>query len=546
MPTADEHLRALTRANQAGDVEAAAYIREQYRAALMEEDAAAANPTIGMSGLDKFRAGIGQGMTNVARHAGNLVGLVGDESLADARQRDQALMDTGAGKAGSFVGEMAVTAPAAMGGVGLLARGGGALARTAANPLSRGVIEGAGHGALMADPGERGAGAVMGGALGSILPGLGAVGGKMARGVKRTPEAQALLDRGVDLTPGQMNPSGFLNQLEESWLSVPGVGSIVKGARENAQQSFQRVATEAASAPGTRIAKGESAKMLDDAYKSFEPLYDHAKGFPVSPYIMGLGNNIPLVSSLQQVVSSKGIVATTAARKRAEAILKNELSAGIGTSDDVLRIRSNVRTAARDARQSGETLQQDVAKILDAAESKFTDVLDSQLPADAMTALRTADSQYGLYKVIEDAVAKAKDKPGGFTAADLSRAVAEGMKGAGKGSYARGGGGPLRDLANAGTDTMNVRSPATGARLAAIGLPVGLGAAAPGVGIPVGAGLLGLTGTQAGRKLAAGATPAQKTLQQLLDQSRTGGPVQGVLDQYARRALVTGGLFGDR
>lgn len=545
MPTVDEHLAALKRAKAAGDDEAAAYIRQQLVEQIHADTLKASDPTIGMSGIGKFVSGIGQGMANVGRHAGNLVGLVGNDTMKEYKGLDAPLLNTGAGRAGSMVGETAVTAPLMMGGAGLVARGGSAAARLIANPVTRGIAEGAGQGALMADSGQRGQGALFGGLLGGVLPGAARAGSKVVRGVTRTPEAQALLNQGVDLTPGQMNPGGFLNQLEESWTSVPGVGSVVKGARDNAQNSFQRVATEAAAAPGTKIAKSESAKMLDQAYQSFDPLYQQAKGFPVKPVIMSANApDVPLVSALKSVVNTKSVPATTAARKRAELILKNELSSGTGTSDDILRIRSNLRAASRDARQTGETLQKDVADILDLAEGKMTAVLDSQLPPDAMQALRTADGQYGLFKTIEDAVARAKDKPGGFTPADLSRAVADSMKGQGKGAYARGGGGVLRDLASTGTETMNMRAPATGARLAAIAAPLGLGAAAPMVGVPVGAAMLGLTATRTGRKLAAGSTAAQKAIQQLLDKYKN-QTAQGVLGQYANRALVSGGLLGN-
>lgn len=546
MPTVNEHLRALEKAKAAGDTEAAEYIKSQLVLQQRADDAQAYNPVSGMSGMGKFRAGIGQGMVNVTRHAGNLVGLVSDNDIANAKSLDSALLNTTAGRIGAMIGETAATAPLMMAGSGIIARGGSAAAKLIANPITRGVIEGAGQGALMGDPGERGRGAIVGGVLGGILPAVAQGGSKLVRGLKRTPEAQALLNQGVDLTPGQMNPGGVINQLEESWTSVPGVGSVVKGARENAQNSFQRVATEAAAAPGTKIARGESSKMLEQAYQSFEPLYDQAKGFPVKPLIMNAaGQDVPLVNALKSAVNSKSVPATAAARKRAELIIKNELSSGFGTSDDILRIRSSLRTASRDAMKSSETLQRDVAEILTLAEGKLTAALDSQLPPDAMNALRSADSQYGLFKTIEDAVARAKDKPGGFTAADLSRAVADTMKGQGKGAYARGGGGVLRDLASAGTETMNVRSPATGARLAAILGPLGLGAAAPTVGIPLGSAMLGLIGTQAGRKMASGSTAPQQAIQRLLDQYGN-ETAQGVLGQYGQRALVTGGLFDEK
>jgi hypothetical protein len=545
MPFTLEQLRqARKNAEDAGDSSAAQMIHQ----AIIQQVSASypkADPTADMGTGDRLMSGVGQGMTNVYRHAGNLLNIKTDQEMQDAKQLDAPLLKTGAGRFGSMIGETAITAPMMMGGAGIVARGGAAAARAVANPVSRGALEGVAQGSLMADHGERGSGAFLGGALGSALPFVGSGFGKLVRGLNRTPEAQALLNQGVDITPGQMNPNGLINQIEESWLSVPGVGSVVKGARDNAQNSFQRVATESAAAPGTRIAAGSATKMLDDAYKSFEPLYEQARGFTeVVPSIVRESENIPLFAALKKSVSSKSTVASDQARDRAWSIIKREWSKGTKGSDRLLDMRSELRRSAREARKSTETLQHDTADILDSAEQRITDALDSQLPPDAMQAVRTADAQYGMYKVIEDAVAAAKDKPGGFTAADLSRAVASAMKGETKGVYARGGGGVLRDLASAGTEVMNSRSPATGARLAAIAAPLGLGAAAPAVGIPVAAAMLALTGTRTGRRLAAGATSPQVRLQQLLNQYKsTTGPLPGILDQYAKRALVSGGLF---
>lgn len=132
--------------------------------------------------------------------------------------------------------------------------------------------------------------------------------------------------------------------------------------------------------------------------------------------------------------------------------------------------------------------------------------------------------------------------PGGFTASKLAESVAQGSKGAAKGAYARGGGGLLRDLSSAGTATMNVRSPATGARLAAIGIPLAGGAVNPAIGVPVGAGMLGMIGTQTGRRFAAGMTKPQQLAQALLMQRRVPDPAAALLAEYLQRASVAGTL----
>lgn len=555
MYTLDQVRQARDNAKRAGNMEA--YERLSlisYRMAGEQAPVEQYDPTADMGTGQRVLAGIGQGMMNVGRHAANLVGLQSDQQLADAKALDAPLLATGAGKTGALIGEVAATAPLMMGGAGVLGRVGMG-AKVLSNPIARGVVEGAAQGALMADPGEKGAGAIMGGAFGGALPAAGAGLGKLAHGIKRTPEAERLLAQGVDLTPGQMNPGGILNQMEESWQSVPLVGPVIRGARENAQSSFQRAATQAASAPGTKIAQGPADEMLEAAYKSFEPLYDQAKGFPLYPGVMRqAGGDIPLASfgkpgALRRAAMDRNVRADDATRKSVGQWLENQLTQlpgkgrGQVSSDDLIDLRSAVRAEARRAASQGDDAAADLLKN---GERALTDTLESQLPPDALQALRTADSRYGIYKTLEDAVARSKDMPGGFTPSKLSEAVAGANRGLGKGSYARGGGGPLRDLSEAGTATMNVRSPPTGQRLAAIGLPLAASGAAPEIAVPAGAALLGMVGTQTGRRAAAGQLPAQRLAQALEEaaKQRVGEPYRNVAAQYLRRASVAG-LLGN-
>lgn len=85
--------------------------REQRAAAQMEADRKLYDPTNGMSGSSKFLAGVGKGMTDVARGVGQMVGAVDRDDVAESRKLDKSLMDTGAGMAGSFTGNVAALAP---------------------------------------------------------------------------------------------------------------------------------------------------------------------------------------------------------------------------------------------------------------------------------------------------------------------------------------------------------------------------------------------------------------------------------------------------
>jgi hypothetical protein len=136
---------------------------------------------------------------------------------------------------------------------------------------------------------------------------------------------------------------------------------------------------------------------------------------------------------------------------------------GAVDADALLEARSNIRTEIAKRMRSGDETG---AALLRNAEEALSARLEAELPADAAAALRAADSHYGRYKVVEDAVRSAGDQPGGFTPSQLSNAVRRGSTS--KGAYARGAGGPLRELAAAGRATLDQKSPPTGARLRTI------------------------------------------------------------------------------
>lgn len=464
--------------------------------------------------LDRTLAGAGQGMTNVVRHVGNLLGGIGgttDADLARDKAQDAPLLNTTAGKVGNFLGTTAITAPLMMGaGEGAL-QAGGLLGRIAGTALGKGAIEGAAQGFATADPGQRLQGTLSGGVLGGALPGLGKMGGKLVRGLARSPEAQALLDRGVDLTPGLLNPTGQRNASEEAAQSLPFVGAAIARARNNALKGYQRVVVGEGAAPGAQIAGNDAHDMLASAYNSFQPLYDQAKGFKIvskagSPVIMKTGADVPLTKAFQQAVTDKGVMASDPERRMVKDFLANEATRFNGTSDSLIDMRSNIRAQIRQLRLDGKTPQADLLKN---AETGITQVLESQLPKDARSALQTADSKYGTYKVLEDAVARSKDRPSGMTATNLSEAVKSATP---QGVYARGGGGPLRDLARAGKEVFDVRSPPTGARVETM-LPAAAAAYShPLLAAPLALARLGLTVTRPGRMLAAGEAPIQKAI----------------------------------
>jgi hypothetical protein len=501
--------RAMRLAQQAGDQQGVAELREMLTQAYQSEVPKA---TEGMSGLDKFRAGIGQGMSNIGRQVQNLAGVRSDADLAEAAQRDQALLDTGAGKAGSFLGEIAATAPVGgLAGLGVKAAGGQAL-RGLARTATMGAAQGGAEGFLSAGPGNRGLGAAAGAAGGAILPAavMGA-GRTLARGVEPTAAARQLLRQGVDLTPGQMNPRSALGQLEGAAKSVPIVGGLVEDAQDAARGQWRGVARQKALAPGAT-----DASNMDALYAGYGPAYDVAKGFPVAPRILNTGGpDVPLADfarnkgAFTRSARDKTIWAGDEVRDTAEKWLRAQLSklpdkgkgAGTFDSEKLTRLRSDIRDQIRRLGQSPATKPGE-REILEAAEARLTEALESQLPTKATDALRGADRQYRRFKQVESAAeSAAKRGSAEFTPTELARA-------ANKADDA-----DLWRLGNQGKLVFDQGPPPTGARAVTLGVP-GLVAAAMGAPVlgPVAnlAAVGALSGTRTGRKLAGGNTAVQR------------------------------------
>lgn len=426
--------------------------------------------------------------------------------LADrnAAERFSSAVTRGIGGAGTSMGlggAMAGSASPAVAGVG----------QTLANPALQtssnvaGALSSQAAAEAGADPIFQALAGMAGGAVPGIATGI-------AGGLTKTPQAQQLLDEGVDLTPGQLNPQGGVAQIERAWQRVPVVGPAIKSARTNAENQWREAFIKKAAAPGAKIqTKGDITQVLDEVYDSFTPAYDKAKGFPLvlqkgQPVIVNQGQNEPLSNALRRAVADKNVAASNASRAKVSSWVMNQLTKPFKNSEDLLNVRSAIRAQMRKIK--GSTTD-DLAErdLYENAEATITKALESQLPKKVVPELRKTDAQYAKYKVAEDAVYRGGDA--GFTPFKASQSVKQASD---KGQYARGGGGEMRDLASAGGQTFAQVEAQTGASLPAIGAPLALMAAKPEVGIPLGALMAGGTLTQTGRRLLAGQYPFQQNL----------------------------------
>lgn len=502
-------------------------------------------PTSGMSVPELLAAGAGRGIVHTARSVGNLVGAVPDSVMKDEEQTDAPLLNTRSGQIGNLLGETAVTAPLGAGTGAALGKLGGLGASLAANPIANAALQGGVQGLATSDPGDRLGNAVTGAVTGGALGAGQSIASKLVNGLTRTPAAQTLLDQGVSLTPGQMNPTGIMNQFEQSLggehgEGIPGFKQIINPSREAAEHQYQAVIIGKGAAPGAPPIQPSQniSDMLQQAYDSYKPLYDQAKGYPVTPKIMNTtGPDVQLSSAFQTAAKAPGVP------KSLQGSENNWLQDRLSQlpqnpqSDDLLQLRSDIRQRARTANLKTDTDSGHVANINGRADQAVTQALSSQLPPQPLAALQSADSNYGNYKIIENAVAKSKDNLAGLTPQKLSQAVYDAVPDA---AYARGGGGPLRDLAQAGTEVFQGVSPPTGARIATLGA-AGLGALHPYVGIPAAMGALGATGTATGRALAGGTTAPQQAAQKLVSALQSSMPAP--LRKAGGQVALSGGTL---
>lgn len=188
--------------------------------------------------LSNAASGTGKAFVDLARGAGQYLGLVSRQDVQNSRERDAPLMATGSGKVGNIVGNVAAAAPA--------------LAIPGANTIVGAGLIGAGTGALQpsTSTGETVRNTLIGGALGS---GGQAIGNAVASGAQkilasRTATAatqqsvnaerdtvlQAGRQAGYVVPPAEVNPSATATALE----SISG-----KAATKQAAQAQNQVVT---------------------------------------------------------------------------------------------------------------------------------------------------------------------------------------------------------------------------------------------------------------------------------------------------------------
>lgn len=289
------------------------------------------------------------------------------------------------------------------------------------------------------------------------------------------PEAAARQAERVAETPEGVTPAQWIGDerlmAQEARLleDNPQLANQVKGELEEARliaqealkdsfgqprsrQQWEISVLERVTPEGTVITPGLSDEMLDEAYGSFKPLYDEAKGFDVPT--VGLSQKIAtaVYDDAYIVPRDTRSLVTRWFNKEASAI-ESQIEFDEVPSEALLELRSRVRDKRRALTKQQKT---DESELVGAIETEITKHLEKNLPDETVATLRQADSQYRKYKVVENAIYNAADDA--VSPQDLSQAIRMGGLSS-QSQYARGANETtqeLRRVALAGRSTEEV------------------------------------------------------------------------------------------
>jgi hypothetical protein len=406
-----------------------------------------------------------------------------------------------------------------------------------------GAAAGATEGGLSAGPGNRLSGATVGGTVGAVAPWALT---RLGNPIKATPEAQFLMDKGVDLTPGQMNPSSLLGSVEEIGSKLP----FIENARRRAQQQAVKATIRETGAPGSTVAKAklenlpDAERLMQDVIDSYAPAYGTFENSQFYPRNAGgaLADAPGVEGAFTRAAKTTDIAADQASRDAADAYMRNQLTR-LPHADpmkelsfkELQELRTKLRAEAR--RLAGTATGGDRSELIRRGADEVSDVFGSQMNPLDKQALDAIDANYRQAMIVDDAMQRAAGREGGFT---FSQGMGALRKPEGK-AFGRGGTGePVSDLIRAGKRVFDERTPATGLRTLFPLALAGLGFAKPAAiaALP----LATLAATKGGRKFMGGGYAGQEKLVRALEAIRRKSP--GMFDALVGSA-ASGSVVGD-
>ncbi len=446
--------------------------------------------------LDNLAGWIDQGpVKSVDERIASYLGIPSTAQATAQRQQGFATAEQSyrPGAMGKFAGEVLGTLPTAMVPGGVLAQGAASGALLSDSKNLQGIAKDAALG---------GVGGYLGGkVLGGVLGGFASP--------KIAPQAQALLNEGVRLTPGQML-GGTAQRLEDAATSVPVFGDAIRTAQRQSLGDFNRAAINRALTPvgeslspniAGRDAIAEAQSKLSDAYKN---------ALTGSTLTVDKGLADDLINNVGPYVSTL----TPDRAAQLHSILADRVGARFAggttiTDEGLNKVDGELGNLARRYSKSPDADQQELGDALEHTQNALRDMVERQNPAQA-DKLRAARTGYAALTRVERAASGAGARDGVFTAPQLSAAVKAGDSSVRNRAYAAGDA-FMQDLSDAGTHVLPSTVPDSGTALrwltGELPMLIGFGAEsshfAPQLGMAMGLmGTAGLPYTKMGQKAA--------------------------------------------
>jgi hypothetical protein len=223
--------------------------REERAAADRQRFAAEVDPTKDMGTGQRALAGVGKAMTDYARGAGQLVGLVSRDDVAETRGLDAPLMATTGGKFGEFVGKAAPLAAVGFAAPALATVKGAAALGGAAGLLEPSVSTGETIQNVVLGAGAGAAGQKLGNVIADKMAARAT--GKAAQfaadqsaNAQRLASARAAQAKGYAIPPSDVQPQGALME------ALSGLSGKIKTAQVASAKNQQVTDTLAKKAVG--------------------------------------------------------------------------------------------------------------------------------------------------------------------------------------------------------------------------------------------------------------------------------------------------------
>lgn len=407
----------------------------------------------------RLAAGAGKAVYDTGRGLGEIVGLVKPEDVARARIQDEALMRTGSGKVGNVLGYVGEAIP-----VGIAAGGvaGGAVAGLGARLLSGGISGAAqGYAAPYATQGEHIANTLVSSGLGAAIPGAGAVGSNVLRGLA-TADARTLLNLGVRLTPGQML-GGAAQSVEDKLTSLPVVGGAIRRGQQRALDDFNLASVQKALEPiGVKLGKGVQAgyDAVQSGREAISKAYDSVLGQMKGRVDSQLTNSIAKTLT-NHVNTLPEHLARQLMNTVDETVLQKLGKGQIVSGKEVKEVVSSLGNEIRSAAQAQDPAIRQLGKAYQAIQNDVKSMLKRQNPGKLSEDLKDVDAAHARMLRVETAAAKVGTQEGKFTPAQFRSAVRAEDASYKKRGFSQGNA-VMQDLADAAQSTLPSKVPDSG------------------------------------------------------------------------------------